>query len=206
MEGTDRSSVDGESNETTFSALFKACESDPKGAVHKAWALALLLKIVLFVSACLVVLNLETNGGSSKALVFAAMWTALVQLAMAITGSFILRRFPSSFTIGFFLGLLVVVAQQNLILYATFNDYNFGQQRSNRVFAFFALALAIVYIGFALILANFREHILMSPGDLDNVAGFRRFCVGDQSVTNANHQKFDAAGFDDSNNGNDTRL
>merc|ERR1740139_888595 len=77
---------------------------------------------VLFVVSCFVVVSIQTSvSGGSNALSFAALWTGLVQIVMAVLGTFVLKRFPTSFSVGFFLGL-VVVAQQNLIMCATFLD------------------------------------------------------------------------------------
>ena len=57
------------------------------------------------------------------ALKIASAWTAVIQFSMAILGTFILKRFPTSFSVGFFLGLVLIVAQQNLVLFGTFHNY-----------------------------------------------------------------------------------
>ena len=98
----------------------------------------------------------------------AAVWTGIIQLIIAILGTFILKRFPTSFSVGFFIGLIVIVAQQNLIMFATFRDYGAGSVTSNHIFANLALSLFIMYSFFALILGHFRERILLSPAD-DNL-------------------------------------
>ena len=84
---------------------------------------------------------------------------------MAILGTFILKRFPTSFSVGFFLGLVVIVAQQNLVLFATFHSYRHGTVHANHIFANLALSLFCMYTFFSLILGHFRGSILVAPVD-----------------------------------------
>jgi hypothetical protein len=146
------------------SKLFASCAQDAKGSVHRAWGITLLFITLFFVMSILEVVSLDKNEGS-KALQMAAVWTGIIQLIIAILGTFILKRFPTSFSVGFFIGLIVIVAQQNLIMFATFRDYGAGSVTSNHIFANLALSLFIMYSFFALILGHFRERILLSPAD-----------------------------------------
>ena len=93
------------------------------------------------------------------------MWTVIIQLTMAILGTFILKRFPTSFSVGFFLGLVVIVAQQNLLVFATFHGYGHGTAVANHIFANLALSLFLLYGFFALILGHFRDSIVVAPSD-----------------------------------------
>lgn len=105
------------------------------------------------------------KGDGSLALKVASVWTAIIQCTMAILGTFILKRFPTSFSVGFFLGLVVIVAQQNLVLFATFHGYGHGTVIANHIFANLALSLFLIYAFFALILGHFRDSIVVAPSD-----------------------------------------
>jgi len=114
---------------------------------------------------------MQSTYGSAP-IVIAAIWTALVQIFMGVVGTFVLRRFPTEFSVGFFLGLLVIVAQQNFILTATFLDPTFNmlsEQKSSKFFAFLILITGITYIAFAIMLTHFRHEILLAPEDVKSV-------------------------------------
>jgi len=101
------------------------------------------------------------NDDASTVLSIAAAWTALIQIIMAILGTYILRRFTTSFSVGFLLGLVIVVAQQNLILSVSFWGSKFGSPGANHAFANFAFGLFVVYAMFAALLGTFQEFIIL---------------------------------------------
>ena len=105
------------------------------------------------------------KGDGSLALKVASVWTGIIQFIMAILGTFILKRFPTSFSVGFFLGLVVIVAQQNLVLFSTFHSYAHGTAHANHIFANLALSLFLIYGFFALILGHFRESVVTAQTD-----------------------------------------
>lgn len=109
-------------------------------------------------------INLHRQGGS-KALVIAAIWTGIVHLILAVLGTFVLKRFPTNFSVGFFLGVLLVLVNQNLILFSTFHGYSYGTLRTNNAFANLALALCLVLAFFTLLLVNFRSSVVVAPID-----------------------------------------
>ena len=114
---------------------------------------------------------MRTTYGSAP-IVVAAIWTALVQLFMGVVGTFVLRRFPTEFSVGFFLGLLLIVAQQNFILFATFSDVTFNllsEQKSSKLFAALIFLTAVIYLAFAVLLTHFRDQILLAPVDVKTV-------------------------------------
>lgn len=118
------------------------------------------------------VINLNAMGGS-RALVIAAVWTGIVHLILAVLGTFILKRFPTSFSIGFLLGILLVVANQNLILFGTFQGYSYGVPATNRAFGILGFALFLMLTFFAALLFHFKNHIVVAPIDVKGgVGGF----------------------------------
>lgn len=154
-----------------MSKIFRPFANNPQQSVHRAWGLCLISLTILFIAACVEAKLMRSKYGSSP-IVFAAIWTALAQMFMGAVGTFVLRRFPTEFSVGFFLGLLVIVAQQNLILFATFSDGTFNmlsEQKSSKVFAALILLTAIIYIAFAIMLTHFRDHILLAPADVKSV-------------------------------------
>jgi hypothetical protein len=110
------------------------------------------------------VINLQ-NTNASAALTAAAIWTAIIQFGMIIVGTFIIKRFSTSFSVGFLLGLVIVVAQQYLLLAVTFWHSNYGSWAKNVSFANLAFGLFILYSFFAVILLQFRESIMIAAVD-----------------------------------------
>ena len=102
----------------------------------------------------------------SEALVIGAIWTALVHVLLAILGTFVLKRFPTSFSIGFLLGIVVVLANQNLILFATFTNYGFGNPSTNHIFSGTAFTLFAVLTFFSLLLFQFKKDVVVSPAEV----------------------------------------
>ena len=117
------------------------------------------------------VVSLHQSGDGSVALIVAAVWTGLIHLALGVLGTFVLKRFPTSFSVGFFLGVLVVLANQNIILYASFHKYTQGSARANQVFASLGFVLFVVLTFMSLLLVHFKEEVVISPGDVDGGDG-----------------------------------
>lgn len=103
--------------------------------------------------------------GASKALVIASCWTGLMHLVLAIAGTFILKRFPTSFAIGFLLGLLVIFTQQNLILFGVFGSNTYGSKRMNRAYGAIGFLLFSVLFIFSILLFHFKTFIIVAPID-----------------------------------------
>jgi zinc transporter ZupT len=111
------------------------------------------------------VVSVQQSGDGSVALMIAAIWTGLIHLALGVLGTFVLKRFPTSFSVGFFLGVLVVLANQNIILYASFHKYEQGSQRANQVFASLGFVLFVVLSFMSLLLVHFKHEVVVSPLD-----------------------------------------
>uniref|UniRef100_A0A7S4JLF0 Uncharacterized protein n=1 Tax=Odontella aurita TaxID=265563 RepID=A0A7S4JLF0_9STRA len=112
-----------------------------------------------------------SNSGGPIALAIAAGLCGIVQLAAAVTGTFVLKRFPTRFSVGFFLGLIVIISQQCLIAFVAFGGRHVEEDgRNSLVFANISLALFLVYGVFALMLVHFREHIVLAPIDVGTIA------------------------------------
>lgn len=110
------------------------------------------------------VLNIRQVGGS-KALLIAAIWIGFLHLIVGGLGTFILKRFPTSFAVGLLLGVLLIVSNQNLILFGTFHNYLYGNSATNHVFGLMGLTLSIVMAFFSLLLFHFKDKIVVAPID-----------------------------------------
>jgi hypothetical protein len=91
----------------------------------------------------------------------ASLWSAVLHLLLAILGTFILKRFSTAFTVGCFLGLTVVISQQNLLLFAAFYHYKHGDRVFNVIFADLAFALFVILTFFSIILGHFRHYVIV---------------------------------------------
>jgi hypothetical protein len=78
---------------------------------------------------------------------------------MIILGHLLLKRYPGKAAVGFFLGVVLVVAQQNLLLAVSLWGSSFGTTAVNHVFSVFAAALFVVYSVFAGILGYYRHSV-----------------------------------------------
>lgn len=148
--------------------LFKSCASDPRGTVHRAWSCSLAFIVIFSIIAVIEVWSLQ-NDGASIALTLAAVWTVIVQISMAITGTFIIKRFSTPFSIGFLGGGVLIVAQQNLLLAITFFSTDHGSNGANYAFANFAFALFAIHCVFAATLAQFRNEIIKESDDAKGI-------------------------------------
>mmetsp|Transcript_27500 Transcript_27500/g.64494 ORF Transcript_27500/g.64494 Transcript_27500/m.64494 type:complete len:193 (+) Transcript_27500:327-905(+) len=145
--------------------LFASCAPDPRGSVHRAWGISLLFVVLYFVLSIFEVVSLQRSGDTSVALTIAAIWTGFIHLALGVLGTFVLKRFPTSFSVGFFLGVLVVLANQNIILYASFHKYTQGNSKANQVFAALGFLLFSVLTFMTLLLVHFKDDVVVSPMD-----------------------------------------
>ena len=126
--------------------------------------------------------SLQQSGDGSIALIIAAIWTGVIHLGLGVLGTFVLKRFPTSFSVGFFLGVLVVLANQNIILYASFHKYTQGSGRANQVFASLGFVLFVVLSFMSLLLVHFKDEVVVSPLD-----GIDDDEINDTTNTNTNN-------------------
>lgn len=114
--------------------------------------------------------NLKSSGGST-ALMLASIFTGVTHLFLGILGTFVLKRFPTSFSVGFFLGILVILANQNMMLTATFHSYAHGSPRTNAIFSNLTFVLFVMLAAFAVMLYHFKTRIIVAPIDAKGLGG-----------------------------------
>ena len=111
------------------------------------------------------VMNLHNNSGSVAVLI-AAVLSGIVHLGLGVLGTFVLKRFPTSFSVGFLLGVLVVLANQNLLVFLSFVSFGEGVGQTSNFFAMIGFFVFIVMTVMALLLFHFkREVVVLANGD-----------------------------------------
>ncbi len=140
-----------------------------------------------FIIACAAAANMKTPGGDQIA-AFTAVWTVLLLVIITAFGSAILRRHQTSLAIGVLLGIMFIVCQQMLIIFAIFversqtatDPASVSAQQAMATFSFF---IFIVYGVFGTALAVYRNDIIKSDAhaNLEEVSG-----EGDQKVDDKN--------------------
>jgi hypothetical protein len=91
----------------------------------------------------------------------AAYYSATLHLILMILGTFVLKRFSTAFTVGCFLGITLVLSQQNLLMFAAFFKYGHGDHGTNMIFANLSLMLFLCLGFFTLIMGHFKDRIIV---------------------------------------------
>lgn len=141
-----------------------------------AWFLSIALTACAMISACLsadrhrtYVVSRSvhawisiTGYNRSDALGFVVVWTAITCIAVSIGGTVVMRKFQTAFAIGAFLGMVIVVANQCLILAVVFGIENrmVTTYDADVAFVVFMVFLCAVYAFFATLLAVFRNSLV----------------------------------------------
>jgi hypothetical protein len=91
---------------------------------------------------------------------------------VGLIGTFIIKRFPTSFAIGFLFGIITVMINLNLIYMITFHhlnnnnfDYNADRSSTSRLYSAFSFLLAFDLFIFSMLLFHFQKYIIVAPID-----------------------------------------
>ena len=102
----------------------------------------------------------------SRSMGFAAVWTLLMCMVLAVGGTKVMRDHSSEVHVGFFLGVVVVMAFDMFSLCVLFAgnakahaEGSDGKSASEAT-ATFAFFLAVAYGVFAVVLAKFRDEVI----------------------------------------------
>mmetsp|Transcript_17953 Transcript_17953/g.71962 ORF Transcript_17953/g.71962 Transcript_17953/m.71962 type:complete len:273 (+) Transcript_17953:102-920(+) len=137
--------------------------SKPKTAIAYSWFASIVLVVGAFAAACAAADR--HRGGGGAALGFAAVWSVLLCGALSVFGTWVLRQRQTEFAVGALIGIVVIIANQMLMLTAVFgSEANRGdrahQKSADVAFAVFSYVLFLTYLLFAALLAVFRTAIL----------------------------------------------
>jgi len=130
------------------------------------------LVFIAFIIACVSASNMSKQP-TGKAAGFAGVWTVLLLVVISGLGQWTMRKGLTQLSIGFFLGVLFIMVQQMLILFAIFVDRSKipGQSdsvvSSQQAMATFSFFLFLVYTVFGTLLAVFREDVLKKDDGMD---------------------------------------
>ena len=115
---------------------------------------------------------------------FAAVWTAILLIAISALGQYTMHKGLTPLSIGFFLGVLFIMVQQMLILFAIFVErskipgQSAGVVSSQQAMATFSFFLFLIYTFFGSLLGVYRDDVLkkddtsdMDPAYADDVEG-----------------------------------
>lgn len=132
--------------------------------------ISIVLILILFIVGCVVA---SSRSGHSGATHFAAVWSVLIAIFVAVAGTHIFRRMQSQLAIGFLLGVITMLANQFLIMTAVLgskaqDNGDSDNKSADSAYATFAFFLALVYAIFAAILAVFREDVIKKE-DVSNL-------------------------------------
>lgn len=118
---------------------------------------------IAFIIACVSASQVATSGQpTGKAASFAAVWTALLLVVISIIGTLVFRRYTRALPVGILMGIIFVMVQQMLILFAFFAERSQQANQlasvivSQQAMAVFAFFLFLVYGAFGALLVVFR--------------------------------------------------
>lgn len=146
--------------------------TNPKRQMTHAWIISLVLVFVVFIVACVAASRIASGTGDSNdqaadtSASFSAIWTALLLIFISVLGTIIMRRYQTALSIGFLLGVIFIMTQQMLIIFAIFADRAQDQSASTtqiqsvEAMAVFAFFLFFIYAVFGSMLAVFRDDII----------------------------------------------
>jgi len=146
----------------------------PKRDITYAWVVSLVLVFIAFIVACVSSAKLAKSGGAGHAASFSAMWTALLLVVISVVGTIIMRKYQTALAIGFLLGIIFVMTQQMLIIFAIFTERSklpnetMTVVQSQQAMAVFSFFLFIVYFAFGSMLAVFRNDIIKEELPMDD--------------------------------------
>lgn len=127
---------------------------------------------IAFIIACVSAANMAKQE-TGKAAGFVAVWTALLLVAISGLGQWTMRKGLTPLSIGFFLGVLFIMVQQMLILFAIFVErakipgQSAGVVSSQQAMATFSFFLFLVYTFFGSLLGVFRDDVLKKDEGMD---------------------------------------
>jgi len=148
--------------------------SNPRRGITIAWIISLVLVFICFIVSCVAASRMSngtsTANGSQNAASFAALWTALLLILISVFGTVVMRRYKAALPIGVFLGVIFIVCQQMLIIFAIFADLSGKAQtgtvvdqktQAKQAMAVFAFFLFLIYGFFGSLLSTFRYDIIV---------------------------------------------
>ncbi|CAM9096961.1 unnamed protein product [Heterosigma akashiwo] len=151
------------------------CARNPDKTIQYTWLASLALVAISFICACVAASKISTEG-SNTAIGFAGVYTVLLMILLSVGGTFVLRKYKTPLAVGFFLGVVLMMSQQCLIIFAVFAGRAGVTTLSSEIgadnaVAFFCFVLFMVYGFFAGVLAFFRNDLMKATDAYNSNAG-----------------------------------
>lgn len=120
---------------------------------------------ILAVTLLLAVLSFWTVSSRSAPEGFAAAWSTLMLVGIAVGGTMVMRKFYSSFYTGLFIGALVATAQYYFLLSLIYGGYSYDREAANlngaedTIQCIVSAVQGVLLASFALFLTSHRGEI-----------------------------------------------
>eukprot|EP00518_Triparma_eleuthera_P014526 CAMPEP_0182472952 /NCGR_PEP_ID=MMETSP1319-20130603/23104_1 /TAXON_ID=172717 /ORGANISM="Bolidomonas pacifica, Strain RCC208" /LENGTH=173 /DNA_ID=CAMNT_0024673697 /DNA_START=51 /DNA_END=569 /DNA_ORIENTATION=- len=137
----------------------------PKKRVSCLWFLSMVFIFAFVFCAIAVAATNDCDSQScSKSSGFAAMWTMLQIIGVAIGGTKVMRRYKTPLAVGFLGGVVTMLSMSMFTLFVHFagmaNRDDTVDDQPDRAAAAFCFLLFMIYAVFALVLMCNREHVI----------------------------------------------
>lgn len=158
--------------------------NDAHKYVTWVWMTIAFVVLILFIIGCAAA---DKNEGDNGGVAFAAVWTVLISIGLTILGTVIMRKYRTALSMGIFLGLTTILANQCFVVMVIYgskasdeeDDSNDSDYSADAAFAFFSCCLWILYMCFSLLMFMFRDYLIKEdflkpeavdlPPELNNV-------------------------------------
>ncbi|KDO22406.1 hypothetical protein SPRG_11358 [Saprolegnia parasitica CBS 223.65] len=157
-------------------AKAKACCASPKGVITYLWFVILFFAVMFCLGAIVFAANNNQDGIQySKSLGFAGIWMMFLVIALSIGGTLVMRKYPSALSVGFFIGVVVMMAFNMLSLSVLCSGAAYvarlanngteeanprGPVHSDEASAVFSFFMFVLYSVFAVVLIKHRAVVI----------------------------------------------
>eukprot|EP00981_Chlorochromonas_danica_P005371 scaffold1088_cov177-Ochromonas_danica.AAC.7 len=110
--------------------------------------------------------RMAKQSSKETAAAFSAVWTAILLIVISVIGTIIMRRYQTALSIGFLIGIIFIMTQQMLILFAIFveqsqaSDNTTEQTQAQQAMAVFTFFVFFIYASFGTMLTVFRDDVI----------------------------------------------
>ena len=123
----------------------------------------LVLSLVTFIVACAAASHGHEHEGHD-AITFVSIWTSVLLLLVGAAGTMTLRKHHDHLSVGTFTGIIGVMTQQMLIIFAIYAEHasqhaSEGAKDSENAMAAFSMLLFLAFVHFYFLLCAFKDDV-----------------------------------------------
>mmetsp|Transcript_19510 Transcript_19510/g.36362 ORF Transcript_19510/g.36362 Transcript_19510/m.36362 type:complete len:172 (-) Transcript_19510:245-760(-) len=135
----------------------------PQKVITYTWLTSLVLLFVTFLVMCVAVSHMS-HGHHDRVTAFAGAWSTLLFIMISVAGTYFMSHFKSTYSIGMFAGVVFIMSNQMLLVFALFvertKDNSDGDAKSAEgAMAAFSFFMFTIYAIFGAFLVLFRDRI-----------------------------------------------